>query len=152
MAVLKYSRQREAIYNNLRQRKDHPTADMIFADIRKDFPNISLGTVYRNLSLLSDLGKIQKLAADGIADRFDGNVLPHDHFICRKCGAMTDMDFVDTERFKEEAARRFDGENESCSIVFYGICADCKKKEAMNLSEESYSSTAQKSAETQPAV
>ena len=150
MAVLKHSRQREAIYNNLQHRKDHPTADMIFADIRKEFPNISLGTVYRNLSLLSDLGKIQKLAADGVADRFDGNVLPHDHFICRRCGAMTDMDFVDTERFKEEAARRFDGEIESCSIVFYGICADCKKKEAMNLSEEEYYSETQHPVGIQP--
>ncbi|MGN0363121.1 MAG: transcriptional repressor [Bilifractor sp.] len=129
MAALKYSRQREAIYNNLQHRKDHPTADMIFVDIRKEFPNISLGTVYRNLSLLSDLGKIQKLTADGIADRFDGNILPHDHFICQKCGAMMDMDFVDTERFKEEAARHFDGTIDRCSVIFYGTCPDCKQKE-----------------------
>ena len=57
MAVLKYSRQREAIKNYLQSREDHPSADMVYDGIRGEFPNISLGTVYRNLSLLSDLGE-----------------------------------------------------------------------------------------------
>ena len=57
MSNLKYSRQRESIKNQLMQRNDHPTADMIYTDIRKEYPNISLGTVYRNLALLSDLGR-----------------------------------------------------------------------------------------------
>ena len=56
MSNLKYSRQRESIKKQLMQRNDHPTADMIYTDIRKEYPNISLGTVYRNLALLSDLG------------------------------------------------------------------------------------------------
>ena len=56
MSTLKYSRQRESIKVCLQGRKDHPTADMVYTDVRKEFPNISLGTVYRNLSLLSELG------------------------------------------------------------------------------------------------
>ena len=61
MAALKYSRQREAIKSYLCGREDHPTADMIYTSIRGDFPNISLGTVYRNLSLLVELGEIRKI-------------------------------------------------------------------------------------------
>ena len=60
MPALKYSRQRESIKENLMHRCDHPTADMVYSDIRKIYPNISLGTVYRNLSLLSELGEISR--------------------------------------------------------------------------------------------
>ena len=70
MAVLKYSRQRESIKKYLYSREDHPTADMVYTSIREEFPNISLGTVYRNLSLLIELGEIKKVTTDG-ADRFD---------------------------------------------------------------------------------
>lgn len=62
MATLKYSRQREAIKDFLMTRKDHPTADVVYENIKKIYPNISLGTVYRNLSLLSEIGEIQKLS------------------------------------------------------------------------------------------
>ena len=90
MAVLKYSRQRECIKNYLQDREDHPTADMIYTSIRRDFPNISLGTVYRNLSLLVELGEIRKITTDG-ADRFDAKLIPHSHFICKDCGSVLDV-------------------------------------------------------------
>ena len=61
MKTLKYSRQRESIKASLMNRKDHPTADAVCASIREEFPNISLGTVYRNLNLLVELGEVQKL-------------------------------------------------------------------------------------------
>ena len=61
MAELRYSRQREAIKEFLMTRKDHPTADVIYQNVRLEYPNISLGTVYRNLTLLSDLGEILRL-------------------------------------------------------------------------------------------
>ena len=60
--MLKYSRQREAIKTFLAGRYDHPTAETVYLGIKEEFPNISLGTVYRNLSLLSDIGEIQKLS------------------------------------------------------------------------------------------
>ena len=68
MAALKYSRQREAIKSYLCGREDHPTADMIYTSIRGDFPNISLGTVYRNLNLLVETGEIQRLTCGDGAD------------------------------------------------------------------------------------
>ena len=74
MATLKYSRQRESIKEFLMTRKDHPTADVVYENVKKIYPNISLGTVYRNLSLLSDLGEIQKLSSFGGADHFDSGI------------------------------------------------------------------------------
>ena len=84
MAALKYSRQRESIKEFLRSRTDHPTADTVYENLRQIYPNISLGTVYRNLSLLSDIGEIRKLTNFGSADRYDGRVAPHSHFMCTK--------------------------------------------------------------------
>ena len=69
MATLKYSRQRESIKEFLTGRTDHPTADFVYENMKQIYPNISLGTVYRNLSLLADLGDIQKLSSFGGADR-----------------------------------------------------------------------------------
>ena len=90
MAVLRYSKQRESIKNYLCGREDHPTADMIYTSIREEYPNISLGTIYRNLSLLVEIGEIQKITTDG-ADRFDARVTPHNHFVCRRCGRVMDL-------------------------------------------------------------
>ena len=75
MKTLKYSRQRESIKNCLMNRHDHPTADTIYMSMREEFPAISLGTVYRNLNLLVELGEIQKLSLSEGADRFDADIL-----------------------------------------------------------------------------
>ena len=75
--ALKYSRQREVIKECLINRYDHPTADMVYMDVRETFPNISLGTVYRNLQLLTDLGEIQKLNVGDGVDHFDAKTFPH---------------------------------------------------------------------------
>ena len=73
--TLKRSRQRDAILAFLKTRKDHPTADTVYMSVREEFPNISLGTVYRNLTLLTDLGMIQKLSMGaGVPDRFDATI------------------------------------------------------------------------------
>ena len=82
----KRSKQRDAIIAFLMTRKDHPTADTIYMNIKKEFPNISLGTVYRNLALLSERGDILKLSYDNGADRYDASVEPHYHFICPLTG------------------------------------------------------------------
>ena len=84
--MLKRSKQRESIKKFLISRYDHPTAETVYMNIKEEFPNISLGTVYRNLSLLADIGEIQKLSTGIGPDRFDGNPKPHYHFICKECG------------------------------------------------------------------
>ena len=128
MATLKYSRQRESIKENLMHIRYDTSAYMIYTDIRKIYPNISLGTVYRNLALLSDLGEIRKLTVDGGADRFDGNISPHNHFTCRRCGAVLDLDMEDISRIKQSAEQRLHGVIESYSVNFYGLCENCTEK------------------------
>lgn len=125
--MIKHSRQREAIRENLAARYDHPTAETVYMDIKEDFPNISLGTVYRNLSLLSELGEIQKISTGAGPDRFDGNPKPHCHFQCKQCYSVLDIpvDYLDT--INKHASQKFPGIIEGCSIQFFGLCPDCTK-------------------------
>lgn len=123
--TLKRSRQRDAIVTFLKTRKDHPTADTVYQEIRTVIPNISLGTVYRNLSLLSDRGEILRLACDGKVDRFDADVSPHYHFICKSCGCVQDIDVPYSSEIDETANRIFDGSILSHSLLFEGYCKEC---------------------------
>ena len=125
MKILKYSRQRESIKASLMNRKDHPTADAVYASIREEFPNISLGTVYRNLSLLSETGQILKLNMRDSADRFDGRITPHDHFVCERCHCVEDIFLDDNEEITIAAQKKFDGKIRSHTTTFYGICKKC---------------------------
>lgn len=126
MQPLKYSRQRESIKNFLMTRKDHPTADVIYTNVRKEYPNISLGTVYRNLSLLSERGEIMKISTGDGPDHFDGNPLPHYHFICKKCGSVIDMELENMDQLDEAAGANFSGVIEGHVTFFYGSCEECK--------------------------
>ena len=128
MAALKYSRQRESIKNYLLSTHDHPSADVVYQHVREDFPNISLGTVYRNLKLLTEIGEARKISSPDGIDRFDGFVQPHNHFFCTCCRRILDLDLSMEEisRLNQAAAETFDGQIESSNTIFYGKCSDCK--------------------------
>lgn len=128
MANLKYSRQRESIKGFLKDRKDHPTADTIYTNLRQELPNISLGTVYRNLGLLTDIGEIRKISIGDGAERFDYNTVPHSHFVCRHCHSVIDLDDCDTNAILDAARKNFSGMIEEYSGTFYGVCEKCVKK------------------------
>lgn len=128
MKTLKYSRQRESIKNCLMGRCDHPTADTLYMSIREEYPNISLGTVYRNLNLLVELGEIQKLTCGDGADHFDADTSPHYHFVCRSCGQVSDMPMETMEELNGIASQHCSGNIENHMIYFYGTCKDCLKK------------------------
>ena len=127
--MLKYSKQRGSIKNFLVTRYDHPTAETVYLNIRKEFPNISLGTVYRNLNLLAEIGEIQKLSPGIGPDRFDGNPAPHYHFICRHCGCVMDLTVSGLDHINILAGQDFDGEIEGHVTYFYGSCPSCKASE-----------------------
>ena len=129
MASLKYSRQREAILDFIRTRTDHPTADVIYENIRIRYPNISLGTVYRNLSLLADIGEIRKLSDFAGADHFDGRTDRHCHFMCRKCHKIIDIENMNFDQILQDAGKRFSGEITDFNARFFGLCEDCIKEE-----------------------
>ena len=130
MAALKYSRQREAIKHYLASTKEHPTADTVYMHVKKEFPNISLGTVYRNLNLLTDIGEAIKISTPDGGDRFDGTVQPHNQFLCTKCGRFLDLelDMKSIEEMNRLANDCFDGMITSSSTLFYGECSDCIRK------------------------
>ncbi len=123
--MIRYSRQRECIKDCLIKRFDHPTAELIYQDVKKVFPNISLGTVYRNLSLLAELGEIRKITIDAGPDRFDGNIEPHYHFRCRVCGNLTDIYLKNQTSLNVLAQEKFDGVIEEHELQFFGKCLDC---------------------------
>lgn len=125
MATLKFSRQRESIKDYLARTTDHPTADMVYSQVRQEYPHISLGTVYRNLNLLAELGEIIKITTPDGGDRFDGNIEPHYHFICSSCHKVIDMDLENMDYINQVAAKNFNGEIESHAMIFYGRCDQC---------------------------
>lgn len=124
-ATMKYSRQREAILEFLMSRNDHPTAETVYDNVKLLYPRISLGTVYRNLSLLVECGKAAKLTGRDGMDHFDGNTSPHYHFVCSKCQRIMDIDFPQMDFINEAANRTFPGRIEGHTAFFYGICPDC---------------------------
>lgn len=125
---LKYSRQRECIKSFLVGRKDHPTADMVYMHVRQQYPNISLGTVYRNLTLLSDIGEIARLNIGDGVDHFDADTSPHQHIICNACGCVQDIFLPDTSKIIDFANNYYNGVITSHTLYFRGICSECSKK------------------------
>ena len=128
MATLKYSRQREAIKEFLAGTKEHPTADTVYMHVREEFPRISLGTVYRNLNLLADIGEIIKITTPDGGDRFDAVTSPHYHVICTSCGRVIDLEMEPLDSIDKLAEKCFDGYIDHHTALFYGTCRDCMKK------------------------
>ena len=126
MAMTKYSRQREAIKEYLSRTEEHPTADTIYMDIREIYPNISLGTVYRNLKLLVDRGEIIRIIGMDESDRYDGNTHNHYHFLCNECKRVLDIEMEAIDSIIDKANKNFPGKVEGYVTYFYGKCKECK--------------------------
>ncbi len=124
MEVRRYSKQREAILQNLKQRCDHPSADMVYESIRSTMPNISLGTVYRNLNTLSEDGAIIRFFVNG-KERFDGNLTPHVHFVCTNCGDIHDIFHGSVDTFLTGVTHLLDCTVSSAQLVIHGKCNEC---------------------------
>ena len=128
MATLKFSRQRESIKQYLASTKEHPTADMVYMHVKEDYPNISLGTVYRNLAQLAENGDILKISTSANKEHFDGFVHRHFHFVCNKCDKIYDVDLDGMDEIKNQAAEKLNADIEDYSLIFYGICENCSSK------------------------
>ncbi len=127
MTVQKFSRQRQLIKEVLITRKDHPTADIVYQNVRMQNPNISLGTVYRNLTRLAENGEIIRLNVGDGSDHFDADISPHYHFVCCACGSVTDLD-ADPDQIdalNALAAEGFEGHVAGHITYFYGTCQNC---------------------------
>lgn len=122
--MIKHSRQRDAIFDELCQRKDHPTAETLYFKLKSDYPHLSLATVYRNLAQLEAEGRIQRIVG-GESVRFDGNASNHPHFVCLKCGAVIDVDIDKSSG--EEKLLNFQGTVLNKTVIFSGYCPLCVK-------------------------
>ncbi len=125
----KHFRKRDAILSYLRSTDVHPSADMVYAHLKPEIPDLSLGTVYRNLSLFRQQGVIASVGAVSGVERFDGNIMPHVHFVCRDCHAVIDMPQTAVpQKILETAAGQIGGTVESCSLTFSGRCRACYQR------------------------
>ena len=119
-----YSKQRETVLRVLRSTDTHPTAAAVCRAVREEIPGVSLGTVYRNLTLLRDEGEIRALSVGDGNEHFDGDTSPHLHLHCRVCGKIEDL-FVSDDACRRAGATGFLPEY-SVTVV-HGICAACRE-------------------------
>lgn len=123
------SKQRNVLREYLRGRTDHPTAETLYKEIQVQYPRMSLGTVYRNLMLLSDSGEIQALDVGDGKTHFDPNPEPHAHFYCTKCKQVSDIFFNEYGDIINIIKKNTKGSVTSCSISVEGICPICKNQD-----------------------
>ena len=120
---MRNTRQKELILDIINKSYSHPNAYNIYLECRKEIPNISLGTVYRNLNTLVEVNKIQKIKSTDNIDRYD-KILNHSHFICIKCNKIIDIN-------EKVDYNEYIGNNKvlNCKLILEGLCMECIEKE-----------------------
>lgn len=126
--VYRQSKQRNRILEVLRATDSHPTADWLYQQLKPEFPNLSLGTVYRNLTMLIKEGFIKKIHFGSTFDRFESNTQPHYHLICESCGKIIDFEMPIFNDLNTQAAKLTSFTIFHHKIEFFGMCEDCKSK------------------------
>ena len=122
----KQFRKRNAILECLRKPDAHPSAETLFQMLQEEHPDISLATVYRNLTLFKEKGLIVSVGTVKGVERFDGNTEPHVHFVCTECGGVLDLGTISVpEELKRRAATETGGQVGTCQLSFTGICMEC---------------------------
>ena len=127
MPIIRRSRKRDAMLTLMRSTTCHPSADWVYQRMREQYPDVSLGTVYRNLSLLSDMGLITTLETLDKSIHYDGNTDSHSHFICERCSKIIDLG---VERGLPEDISELGLLVRHKKIIYYGLCPDCQQNTA----------------------
>lgn len=125
---LRHSMQRDRIEAYLLSSHTHPTAEQIYLDLKPEIPNLSLGTVYRNLKQLEEAGKVDRVSASGNTEHYEAKKACHAHFVCKKCGKVMDLDDIPLAKAEKLCHFPEGTEVSSVHITFEGICADCSRK------------------------
>lgn len=125
--TLRYSRQREAIYDHLAATDTHPSAEMIYTALRKRWPDLSLGTVYRNLKLLEELGRIRRVTVCQGNERYDAICRDHAHFICQTCGSISDLPGTDPAALRDQIFLEDGYRIAKLDMMITGHCPRCSK-------------------------
>ena len=124
----KYSRQRELIYQAVLESREHPTADAVYQAVRRICPDISLGTVYRNLGRLAECGAIRKIGVPDGSDHFDGTLREHYHLFCTRCGCVYDIDLPEIGEIARSVEQETGFAVTRYELTFHGLCANCKQQ------------------------
>ena len=121
---MRFSKQRDLILNIVQGTRSHPTADWIYGEVRKELPNVSLGTVYRNLGQLVDNKSLLAINIDGTI-HYDAFLDDHQHFQCKSCNNIYDID-ISIIDFVSQIESKTNHKIDGCQIHLVGICKDCK--------------------------
>lgn len=131
MSNVRQSKKRDAMLALLRRASCHPPADWVYQHLREEYPDLSLGTVYRNLNHLCARGLIRRVGAVNGQERYDGVMDPHSHFICNRCGAIIDLpEQSPGQAWLEAAGVQYGFQAEGCEFIVRGVCRDCQQAEA----------------------
>ncbi len=125
---MKFSKQRLLIYNAVRENRIHPTADDVYTILKPENPNLSLGTVYRNLNNLAESGDLLKIHLANGGDRYDADIEDHFHFVCNDCQNVFDLELPQISAVLSEVAKEHEFEVSGHQLIFNGRCKKCKKK------------------------
>lgn len=120
------SKQKETILRIMKNTNSHPTADWVYERVKKVIPNISLGTVYRDLKLLKQEGEIAEVGLGDTLSRFDGNTQNHYHFRCQQCSCIFNVDEPVNEEIDNRVAQKMGFKISHHKLGFYGLCPECQ--------------------------
>jgi len=127
MSSKRMTKQRKTVLEKLKNTRSHPTASELYWEVRKEIPQVSLGTIYRNLNVLTELGEIQEININNKVKRYDGNPEKHYHFFCQDCGRVYDLD----GDYQKDLDKKFEKNNQHKIthhfLDFYGTCRNCLK-------------------------
>lgn len=126
---MRYSKQRELILNTVLHNRIHPTAENVYKLLKNDYPELSLGTVYRNLNYLAENNMLKKINIPDGSDRFDGTLSRHQHLVCRKCGKVCDIDISELLTIKSSILKNTGFEIDIDTLAFEGICSECAENQ-----------------------
>lgn len=123
----KVTPQRLAVYEAINHNPTHPNAEAIYKILQPNYPSMSLATVYKTMEIFAKIGVVQVLQCAEDAHRYDYNTTPHAHIRCEKCNCVIDMD-MDQEELRQQAAEQSGFVVNGVSILFVGICLECREK------------------------
>ncbi|MCH5297491.1 MAG: transcriptional repressor [Ruminococcus sp.] len=130
MAKRNFSSKRNAIYNTICSTLTHPSAKWVYEKLKPEIPDLSLGTVYRNIALFKNEGKVNVICSINGEERIDADTKPHPHFACNVCGKISDVKDSNTAYSENRELENAGYTVESRYVIYYGLCPECSKKRA----------------------
>ena len=127
--AIRYSKKREAIFQAMKNTTSHPSAEWLYQTLKPEHPDLSLGTVYRNLVFFQQQGMVKSVGVVNGQERFDANVAPHCHFVCTRCSAVIDLHSLELNQNADHlVSQQYGFEVDRHEFTFFGTCKSCIKK------------------------